>query len=175
MFQPRMFLVASEEALVFQSITLIVTTTTVRQTRLMYYISSPEKKNQTLFSSLPTTRMLNSVSFICKYVAMVKWCLVLHIKVLPKSNFESIQLALRSGYGEFWPWNHFFLFLLNVPDTMLDWFAKHREARIFFRVKKNCFIKKKTFFLTLICVSFYDIDWYIIHLIRVHFYYLSIL
>ena len=39
---------------------------------------------------------------------------------------------------------NFILFLLNVPHTMPDWFAKYQETRIFFPVKnKNCFLKRK--------------------------------
>ena len=42
----------------------------------------------------------------------------------------------------------FFLFLLDVPHTMLDGFVKYRVGRIFFLLKKKIvLIKQKIFFL----------------------------
>ena len=45
-----------------------------------------------------------------------------------------------------------FSFLLNVPHTAPDWFKKN-QAKIFFPVKKNCFIKEFFFAFFLIPTS----------------------
>ena len=83
---------------------------------------------------------------------------------------KNLNSRLRGEYGELWPKNQCFLFLLNVPHTIPEWFRKHQETRIFFLLKIFFFFAFSPMPISrIICVSFYNIDWYIIYLMRLYF------
>ena len=88
---------------------------------------------------------------------------------------SNLEVRLRGGYDKFWLKKQFFFTSAKCPSYHIRLICKIPRSQDFFTVKKNVLFEKNFFFAffpipmsRIICISFYNIKWYIIYSIRLH-------